>query len=432
MIRSTLTLVSLCCALGSFAQFTPAPAQTTPILVTGVTIHTGNGNVIENGAIGFANGIINFVGEENEVKRDGYPTALDYTGKHVYPGMIVPDITLGLTEIESVRATEDQRETGDWNPHVRSIIAFNTESKVAATVRTNGVLMAQVTPRSGRISGTSSVVQLDAWNWEDAVVRMDDGIHLNWPNMYRQKGWWTSAVSHKANKRYSDNAAEVRSFFTEAQAYANRTEQVVQDLRMESMRGLFDGSKTLYVHANNVKDIIEVVNLKRDYKLPNVVLVGGYDSPLVSDLLRENKIGVILLRVHSLPGRDGDNLYHPFELPAKLQEAGVLYCLSYTGDMEAMGCRNLPFLAGTAATYGLTKEQALSAVTLNTAKILGIDKEVGSLEVGKQATFFISTGDALDMLTNNVERAFIQGRDLELNNHQMELYERYKAKYDNE
>ena len=430
ILATTLVILSPSKETNAQTEVSPAPAQTKSILIEGCTVHTGTGEVITNGAVGFKNGVIDYVGDLASAPTANYEERLNYSGKHLYPGMIVPDITLGITEIGQVRATHDERETGQWNPHVRSIIAYNTESDVTSTVRTNGVLMGQITPRGGTFSGTSSVVHFDAWNWEDAVIRMDDGIHLNWPNMYRRSGWWSSGSSHRPNKDFGDKLAELREFVADARAYAQRTDQVEKDLRMEATRGLFDGSKTLYIHVSYVKDIIEAVNLKRDYGIEKMTIVGGYDSWMVTDLLRENKVSVILQRVHSLPNREEDDIYATFNLAKKLQDANVLYCLSYTGDMEGMGSRNLPFTAGTAAAYGLTKEQALAAISLNTAKILGIDEQVGSIEIGKQATLFVSTGDALDMLTNNVERAFISGRDIELNNRQMELYRKYKEKYE--
>jgi imidazolonepropionase-like amidohydrolase len=145
--------------------------------------------------------------------------------------------------------------------------------------------------------------------------------------------------------------------------------------------------------------------------------------------LRENNIAVVLPRLHALPERTDDDIDQAFKLPFLLQKAGILFCLSSEGGMEAMQTRNLPFSAGTAAAYGLTKEQALKSITLNTAKILGIDKTTGSIEVGKDANLFISTGDALDMRTNNVEQAFIKGNSIDLNNDQKALYEKYKKKY---
>lgn len=418
-------------ALNASAQVTPAPEQTEAILITGATAHLGNGKVIQNAAIGFDGGKLNYVGTVNGADASKYKQIVVADGKHVYPGFIIPDITIGIFEIGAVRATQDNREVGGWNPHVRSIIAYNTDSRITPTVRSNGVLMAQITPQGGTISGTSSVVELDAWNWEDAVFRLDDGIHMNWPRL--RKSWWNrDQQQSEVIKKYNENLNRIEDFFTEAAAYAKSELQAETDLKLDACRGLFDGSKTLYVHADYVKELTNIVKFKKDHKIENLVIVGGYDSWMITDLLKENNIGVMLIRTHSLPDRAEEDIDLPFKLPSLLQKGGVKWCLTYSGDMEAMGCRNLPFSAGTAAAYGLTKEEALMGITSNTADLLGIGDKVGTLEVGKAATLFISEGDALDMMTNDVTSAWISGRNIDLNNEQKDLYNKYKAKYGQE
>lgn len=414
-----------------FAQQIPAGSQTASILIVNATAHIGNGNVIDESAVGFKDGKLTYVGRVGAIDQSEYERVIDATGKHVYPGLIAPNSTLGLVEIGAVRATRDQAETGSMNPNVRSIIAYNTDSKVTPTIRMNGVLMAQITPRGGRISGTSSVVHFDAWNWEDAVFKEDDGIHINWPRMFHQMGWWAEPGPTKPNKKYEESIAKLRQFFEEAKAYASQDNYAQKDLKLEAMRGCFDGTKKVYIHADYIKELTDIVFFTKDMKI-STVIVGGYDAWMIPDLLKENDIAVMLRRVHALPMRPEEDVNLPFKLPAMLHKAGVLFCLENSGDMETMGTRNLAFYAGTAAAHGLPKEEALKAVTLNTAKILGIDDRVGSLEVGKDATLFISTGDALDMMTNNVEFAFIQGREIVLSSHQLELYEKYKAKYESE
>jgi hypothetical protein len=336
----------------------------------------------------------------------------------------VPNTTLGITEIGQVRATHDFREVGSFNPHIRSLIAYNTDSKVSKTVRTNGVLLAQVTPRGGLISGQSSVMHLDGWNWEDAVLKSDDGIHLNWPNSYNHSGWWAEPGKSKRNKKYNLRVTEIKTFFTKALAYYKQSNLI--DLRMESMKGLFDGSKNLYIHADAALEMQDAILFAKKNQIKKIVIVGGGEALAISNFLIEHNISVILNRVHRLPDIQDSPIDEPFTQAKKLQEDGVLFCLSYEGDMEAMGARNLPFTAGTTVAYGLDYEDAIQSITLNTAKILGVDKEIGSIEHGKNATFFISYGDALDMRTNNVERAFINGNLIDLNNHQTELFEKYK------
>ncbi|OFY97768.1 MAG: amidohydrolase [Bacteroidetes bacterium RIFCSPLOWO2_12_FULL_31_6] len=411
--------------INCFAQIeTPAPKQTKKIMLLDGTAHVGNGKIIENAAIAFEDGKLTMVEDATRIKIDftHFDTIIHIRDQHVYPGIIAPNSTLGITEIDAVRATLDFDEVGEFTPHVRSIIAYNTDSKIIPTVRSNGVLMAQITPRGGTISGTSSIVQLDAWNWEDAVYKEDDGVHLNWNNIFNR---WNG----EKNKNYEKNVAELSSFFANALAYSKVSTQEEKNLRFEAMRGIFDGSKTLYIHANFVKEITEAINFSKKYSVKKMVIVGGYDGWMIADMLKENNIAVMLCRLHDLPQRQEDDVYLPYKLPKILFDAGVLFCLENAGDMEAMNTRNLPFYAGTAVAYGMNKEDALSLITLNTAKILGIDKTVGSLEVGKDATLFISTGDALDMKSNNVIAAYIQGRVLDLENFQKKLYEKFSEKY---
>ncbi len=425
-----ILILTLCVSVISFAQQTPGDKQTTAITIEGATAHLGNGDVIENALIMFENGTLTFVGSANtKIARKG--TIIDAKGKHVYPGFIAPNSTLGLVEVDAVRATNDDDEVGAMNPHIRSLIAYNTESKVVESMRPNGVLMAQITPRGGRISGTSSVVQLDAWNWEDAAIKTDDGIHLNWPSTYSRGRWWLGEPNVlKENKNYAKEIEELTNYFAQSKAYnANKTSP--KDLPFEALEGLMDGSKKLFVHVDNEKGITDAINFAKAENIKHLVIVGGYEANNVVDLLKENNIPVLLQRIHSRPNGDDHDYDLPYKLATQLVKAGILVGLENAGDMERMNTRNLPFLAGTTVAYGLSKAQALSLITLNTAKILGVDDKVGSLEVGKDATLFISQGDALDMRTNKLDQAFIQGRNISLETHQTELYKRYSKKYNN-
>jgi imidazolonepropionase-like amidohydrolase len=395
-------------------------------LFIGATAHLGNGEVIKNSAISLLNGKFELVADASLIRIDpsAFDTIYKLYGKHIYPSFIVPNTTLGITEIDAVRATKDFRETGGLNPNIRTLIAYNADSKVIRTVRTNGVLIAQVTPRGGLISGQSSVMHLGGWNWEDAVLRADDGIHLNWPSSYYNTGWWAEPGKSKKNKEYDSKIVELTKLFSKALAYANSAN--IMDLKMESMKGLFNGSKTLYIHSNKTSDMRDAIEFTNKLNIKKMVIVGAEDALKITDLLKQNNIALILNRVHRLPSSQDSPIDEPFTQAKKLQEAGILFCLSYAGDMEAMGARNLPFSAGTTIAYGQEYEKAVMSITLNTAQILGVDTQVGSIEKGKDATFFISSGDALDMRTNNVEQAYIKGVAIDLNNHQKELFEKYK------
>lgn len=413
------------------AQQTPATKNEKKILILNGICHVGTGKVINKSAIGIEGEKITMVKDALALTIDTseYDIIIHADGQHVYPGFIAANSTLGLADVDAVRADNDFREVGSYNPHVRSIIAYNTDSEVTPTVRTNGILMGQITPRGGRISGTSSIVQFDAWNWEDAVIKMDEGIHLNWPNAIKHHGWWAEPGPATRSDKYAEQVAKVEQYFKEAKAYNEAKGHPSKDLRMEAMKGLFDGSKTLFIHASLYREINDLLNFKKDLGIEKVVIVGGYDAHLHAKRLNSEGVSVILQRVHSLPERSQEDVYLPYKLASILHDENVKFCLEGAGDMERMNTRNLPFYAGTAVAYGLPYEDAVRSLTLSVAEILGIDNNYGSIEKNKKATLFVSTGDALDMTTNNVVYAFIDGRMIDLNNHQKENYNKYKEKY---
>ena len=415
-------------ASAAWAQPTPGAEQSRSMLILGATAHLGTGDVLEDCAVGFRDGKIDYVGRSFQVNRQKYDDIVDATGQHLYPGFIVTNTTLGLQEIGAVRATQDQYEVGTFRPNVRSVIAFNTDSEIPPTVRTNGVLMGQITPRGGVVSGSSGVVHFDGWNWEDAAMVMVDGIHLNWPSTHHRHRS-DGKVDIQRRKTYDQQKHEIERFFGEAQAYAAAPRASVTDVRHEGMRGLFDGSLCLYVHTNDARAITEAVHFKRDLGIERMAIVGGYDAYLVADLLRENDVAVMLQSVHSLPRFADDDVDLPFKLPKLLMDEGLTVALQVDKRMTEMNSRNLPFYAGTARAYGLTEEQAIQALTRNPARILGIDDQVGTLERGKVATMFLSEGDALDMRTNSLTHAWIEGRDIDLDNRQRQLYRKFQTKY---
>ncbi len=357
-----------------------------------------------------------------------WDTIIDATGQHIYPGFVAPNSTLGLTEVDAIRATNDYKEVGEFNPHVRAQIAFNAESNVVETVKTNGVLLVQSTPRGGYISGTSSVMFMGGWNWEDATVKSNDGVHVNWPSTAYGGGWWAEPAPKYKNEQYTKELNELKQFFLLAQSYAN-AKSVTFDQRLDAMKACFTGTKRVYFHANDAQQIIDLLAFVQEFKLPYPVLVGGDDAYLLGQRFIDADIPVMIQRLHRLPEHDEDPVDLPYRLPAILAKMGVLFCLQNEGGMEAMNARNLPFLAGTAMAYGLTEEQALQAITINSCNILGIDQDFGSIEVGKSATIFVSKGPALDMKTNDVTTIVMNGKIHSPVNFQELLYLKYKAKY---
>lgn len=400
----------------------PAPVQTQAILIKGATAHLGNGQVIENSLVAFEAGKITFVGEA-AVKR-AFPNhkEINATGKQLYPGFIAPNTTLGLTEIGAVKASRDDDEIGAINPNIRSIVAYNTDSEITPTIRCMGVLMAEVAPQGGRIAGTSSLVQLDAWNWEDAAYAADFAVHMNWPRT-SSFSWRTRRTTK--NEKYAEQVQEIEDYLQLAEAYSRNTNPERTNLRFESMSGLFDGSKKIFIHANDVVAIQEAVLLMEKFDLTPAI-VGGRDSWMITDFLKTHNVPVIIRSTQALPQREDADIDQPFKTPAMLQEAGLLWCFEHEGYWQQ---RNLSYQAGQAVGFGLAYEDAIIALTSNTAKIMGVHKTVGTIENGKDATLFLSEGDVLDMRTSKVTDAFIQGREIDLDNKQEMLYRKFQQKY---
>jgi len=421
-------LIAFIVVLLCSSAFGQSPSK---ILMVNGFLHTGNGETLESALIGIEDGKITLI--KNSLaftyEPSEWDTIIELNGKHIYPGFVAPNSTLGLTEIDAVKATRDYDELGTYNPHIRSQIAFNVESKVISTVRTNGVLLTQATPRGGRVSGTSSVMKMDGWNWEDATVSKDDGIHLNWPSSTKGGGWWAEPAPKKSNEKYAEQTLEIKTFFDMAKAYAEDKEVAEVDGRLEAMKECFNGSKRVYFHANELQQLQDIIEFSATYKIKFPVIVGGYDAHLITRKLSDSKIPVMLVRPHSLPKNQEDDVDLPYKLPALLQAGNVKFCIQNAGGMEAMNARNIPFLAGTAMAYGLTEEEAVRSISLSSCEIMGIDKKYGSVEIGKSATLFVSDGNALDMRTNNLFVALVDGAFMSLDNMQSDLYDKYSKKY---
>ena len=410
----------------------PAAKQAQPVAITGATVHVGNGQVLTNATVLMVDGKIAAVGTNVTIPSGAQ--RIDATGKHVYPGLILASSNLGLVDIGNVRATNDLRELGELNPNVRSIVAYNTDSKIINTLRSNGILLANIVPEGSLLTGSSSVVQLDAWNWEDAAYKTDHGIVLNMPSlMARPRGFGgfgggagPSASQSDPVKEGLEKIDQVKAFFREAKAYHAAPSREETNLKFEAVKGLFDKSQKLFVRANTVKQMLVALDFVKEFKL-DLVIIGGSDSWQIADILKQNNVSVILNQPHSLPTLPDDDIDQPYKTPAMLQKAGVNFVIN-DDDGQTRG-RNLMFNAGTAVTYGLTKEQALQSITLNAAKALGVDKQTGSIEPGKDANIIISEGDILDMRTSQVSYAFIQGRNINLDDKQKQLNDRYLKKY---
>lgn len=406
-------------------------AQPMKILLIDGFLHVGNGETIDHGLIGIKNGIITEIGNSltTSYKKTDWDTIISLEGQHIYPGFIAANTTLGLTEIDAVRATRDYNETGEFNPHVRSQIAFNPESKVVSTVLTNGVLLCQATPRGGIVSGSSSIMTLTGWNWEDATLLADDGIHINWPSSLQGGGWWAEPAPKKTNENYAKQKREIEDFFQLAEAYSKKEKKsALLDQRLAAMKDCFHGSKRVYFHADEMQQMLDIISFCTKFNLKYPVIVGGYEAHLLGKRLKDANIPILLRRIHSLPENEDDPIDQSFKIPFLLKKEGIQFGIQNAGDMEAMNARNLPFQAGTTVGYGLSEEEAIQAISLDVCKIIGIDKQVGSIEKGKSATLFASKGNALEMKSNNVTLILIQGNFAPTTNFQTDLYKKYERK----
>ncbi len=411
----------------------PAKDNVGKFFIIHAVIHVGNGQVINDGVIKVTNDKIESIGTNLTIESGA--KVLDLKGKHVYPGLISPITNLGLREVANgVRSSNDFSELGEINPSIRAIAAYNTDSKVINTLRSNGILLVNVIPQDESIgskpliTGTSSVVQLDAWNWEDAVYKMDGYMHLNIPPLLFNPNLFTQVIQPQPDpvKKALEQVESTKIFFRQARAYLNESSQKETNLKFAAAKNLFDKKQKLFVHSNTVKEMLLAIDYVKEFGF-DVVIVGGSESWLIADLLKQNNIPVILSQMHNLPATIDDDIDQPFKTPSILQKAGVLFAIS-DNDETTRG-RNLMFNAGTAAANGLSKEEALSAITLNPAKILGIADVTGSIEAGKDANIVVSEGDILDMESSIITNAFIRGRAIDLTNKQTQLYERYKFKY---
>lgn len=315
-------------SFGVFAQETmhPSPAQSKTIVITGATLHVGNGTV-RTGTVVIEKGKLNI--EATAPSITAAMEHIDATGKHVYPGIIAPNTNLGLVEVSSTKSTTDYEELGEIHPNIRSIVAYNTDSKVINTLRTNGVLLAQIVPQGGLIPGTSTVVQLDAWNWEDAAYAMDNGVHMTMPaliNRPNNVGFRRGQADGDPVKMGLERIASARAFFKEAQAYLNEKSHAEVNLKYEACKGLFDRSKSLYVHCDLVKEMLAAIQFANEFKF-KLVIAGGADSWMIGDILRENNVAVILSEPHSLPATDDDAVDQPYKTGSMLQKAGVLFTI---------------------------------------------------------------------------------------------------------
>lgn len=395
-----------------------------PIALIGATLHPVTGPTIPEGTLVLHRGKIVALGTEVEIPEDA--ERIDLAGRHIYPGLFDPHSNLGLSEINSVRATQDGSETGTFNPNVRAAVAVNPDSELIPVTRSNGVLLTLTAPQGGLVSGQSAIIQLDGWTYEDMTLRLSAGLHIQWPRM---SNLLENPSSSRSASSAEDELATLRQHFADARAYrkARQAGSKRIDVRWEAMLPVLEGELPLIVTADEIQQIQSAVAFA-DREQVRMILYGGYDAPHCAELLKKHSIPVIVGGVYRLPLRRSDEYDAAYTLPERLRQAGIPFCISSSERFGAANLRNLPYHAATAAAFGLPRDEAIKAITLYPAQILGVAERVGSLEVGKDATLIVTTGDPLETATQ-VRAAYIQGRPVVLNDRHKRLYRKYREKY---
>lgn len=413
----------------------PPPPQTRPIALVGGTIHPVSAPAIEAGQIVMSGGKIVAVGKNLSLPPNA--EVIDITGKHVYPGLMAAHSELGLVEIGSVRASTDTAESGLINPNVRAAVSINPDSELLPVARTGGVLTALSVPQpggeDGLITGTSALIQLDGWSWEEMALKPRVGLHIFWPTLAINRDPSFPKSPKKQQEEAQKRLRQIDDTFAVARAYrlARLHNSAAQDhdSRWEAMIPVFEGKLPVFIHADELSQIESALAWSAGQKL-SIVLVGGQDAWRVAGRLKERDIPVIISPLIALPLRRDDPYDAPYTSAAKLFQAGVRFAIANDGSsFAAPHERNLPYQAAMAAAYGLPPDEAIRAITLYPAQILGVADRLGSLEVGKDATLIVTTGDPLEMATQT-ERAYIQGRNIDLANRQTRLYDKYRQKYE--
>jgi len=429
-ILAAIVLAAVSVAYSQNYGQVPAPPQDHAIALVNGTVHTVSGSVLQNAVVLFENGKITALG--NDVRIPPGVERLDVTGKHVYPSLIDANTTLGLVEIGAVRATNDLTEAGSINPNVRAEAAINPDSELLPVARANGVALALSVPQGGVIAGTSAFITLDGWTGEQLTIKAPAGLHINWPRMTIFRSPFFQQSDEEQRKQTNENLKKIRDAFAEARAYKKAKEAEQQkgvpyhatDSRWEAMIPVLEKKIPVFVNAGEIKQIQAAVQWAADEDV-KLVITGAADAWRVADLLKAKDVAVVYGQVLSVPNRRWEAYDTPFTTPMKLHQAGVRFCIA---DFESEMVRNLPYQAAMASAYGLPKEEALKAITLYPAQILGVADRVGSLEAGKDATLFVSDGDPLEIKTQ-VSQLFIRGRKIDLGNKHRALYEKYAKKY---
>lgn len=423
-------------AVALAAPLVPVPAPGTPVLLRGGTVHPVSGPDLAGGDVLIVQGKIAAVGIR--LAAPAGARIVDLAGRHVYPGLIAANTLLGLHEIGAIVGTRDVAETGQINPNARAQVAVNPDNSHLGVTRLNGVLTALVTPANqspgsaapALIAGQSALVRLEGWTWEDMTLRDRVALHVYWPNLTLDRRPQAAKTVDEQQKQIDRDLRAIREAFATARAYAQggagNVRQTV-DVRYEAMRPFVTGELPVFVHANELKQLESALDWATTEKAVRVAIVGGLDAGRVAARLKQADIPVILGGTHELPLRRDDPFDSAFSVAGKLHAAGVRFCIAPAGEVGNGNDRNLAYQAAKAAAHGLPATEALKAVTLYPAQLLGVGDQLGSIEIGKRATLIVTDGDPLEIPTQ-ILSAFIDGTEVTLRSRQTELRDKYQER----
>lgn len=435
MSRIPISILALAFTAAASAQSViPNSGTGGTIAIRNGTIHTVTGPVIERGHLVIVDGRIAAITTDGSAIPSG-ARSIDATGLHVYPGLIDSGTNVGLTEISSVAGSVDVSETGELNPNARVAVALNPHSEVIPVTRVNGVTSAVVFPEGGVVSGQDALINLSGWTPAEMVLRAPVGMHINFPQL-RTGGWGAQPEGEEGEKEltktYERSLEDLRKLFRDARAYskasgartsASSLPRLERDIVLESMMDVIGGRIPIVVHADYAADIRGAAAFAKEFDL-RMILSGGKHVQDVLDVVKGGDIAVILGPILSLPLREDDPYDLVFSNAAALHREGIPFAIQ-TADSH--NSRNLPYHAAAAAAFGLPKEEALKAITIYPARILGVDAEIGSLEVGKLANVIVTDGDPLEIRTH-VRHLFIEGQELPLDSRHTLLWKKFEAR----
>lgn len=407
--------------LAGLLAASPVSAQQVTAL-TGATVHTVEGDPIENGIVLIEGRDISAVGAGIGIP-DG-ATVIDLEGSHIYPGFVHPLSALGLTEISSVAGTVDTTEMGSINAALRVEVAFNHDSALLPVNIAGGILTTHTVPSGGLIRGSSAVMNMEGWSWEEMAIKAPAGMHIDFP---------AGAASDSDNddlKKIESVLEAARGWRKAMQAFeAGDAPRPARNDQLEALVPMLEGEMPLFLYAGKEKEINAALDWAKEQELEHVIIVGGPDLQYVAERLASDNVPAILNGVYTMPTRRWEAYDMAYQAAGKLHEAGVKFAIGDGGGgFSATNARNLPFHAGSSAAFGLPKEAALKAVTLWPAEILGIADQLGSLAAGKRASLIVTSGDPLEPMTK-IQRVWIDGEeyDLDRSKHR-QLYQRYKGR----